>query len=190
VTINVTGTDYELTPEMLAFEQVKKKINGQNIIPAVIEPSFGIGRIIYAVLEHSYLVRAGDEQRGFLRLPPVIAPVKCSILPLMPNDKLMPFVSEIAALLTQGGIASKVDTLQSIGRRYARTDEIGVPFGVTIDYTTVEDKTVTLRERDSMEQVRVKIEELGQLIQALVEGRTTWTEVLQKHPLLAKKEEE
>ena len=92
-------------------------------------------------------------------LPPSIAPVKCSVLPLVVNNPAFkPIVGRIANLLTTSGLSNKVDDVgQTIGKRYARTDEIGVPFGVTIDYKTLEDDTVTVRDRDSMDQIRVPV---------------------------------
>ena len=81
-------------------------------------------------------------------------------------------------LLTQANISHKVDDVgQSIGRRYARTDEIGIPFGITIDFRTVEDRTVTLRERDSTLQVRVPLDQLADVLQNLCQGRTLWQDV-------------
>ena len=85
--------------------------------------------------------------------------------------------------MTQYGISSKVDeTGQSIGKRYARTDEIGVPFGITIDHDTLTNNTVTLRERDTTNQVRVKIEDLPLLLVKLVNGGTTWSDVEKQFP--------
>jgi len=176
--------EFEFTSEMFEFQQVQKKISGMTFIPSVIEPSFGIGRIIWAILEHAYYVREGDEQRGVLALSPIIAPVKCSVLPLIQNEKLAPFVNELVNVLTQAGLSYKTDeTGQAIGRKYARTDEIGIPFGVTIDFQTAEDRTVTLRERDSTQQVRINISELASTLQSLCDGRSKWADVLSKYPL-------
>lgn len=84
---------------MLTFATVEKKVSGENFFPHIIEPSFGIGRIIYALLEHAFAVREGDEQRQYLTLSPLIAPVKCSILPLIASEKLHPFVARIGNTL-------------------------------------------------------------------------------------------
>jgi len=168
---------------MVKFQRATKKESGENIIPGVIEPSFGIGRIIYSILEHSYYVRQDDEKRGVLRFPPSIAPVKCSLLPLSSNDSLLTFIPQISRALTVAGISVRVDDGgQSIGRRYARTDEIGIPFGITIDFRTVEDKTVTLRERDSTLQVRIPIAELAGVLTQLVQGTSTWVDVRAQYP--------
>jgi len=180
--VKVEDNEYDLTPDLVSFVQVQKKINGHTFVPHVIEPSFGIGRIIYAVFEHSYYIRENDEKRGVLALPPHIAPVKASVLPLLTNQKLIAFVPRIVSQLTAVGISSKVDTVQSIGRRYARTDEIGIPYGITIDYTTVEDETVTLRNRDMTSQVRVKVDEIAALVKDLVDGKLQWKDAEAKYP--------
>ena len=80
-----SGTTVEITSEMVKFTRVEKKIHGETFIPSVIEPSFGVGRIIYAILEHVYWVREGDEQRSVLSLSPAIAPYKCGLVPLSNN---------------------------------------------------------------------------------------------------------
>jgi glycyl-tRNA synthetase len=185
VRINLCGKEYVLDqPGMLRFREEDRKVTGEEYTPHVIEPSFGIGRIIYAVLEQCFRVRPNDAQRVYLSLPPWMAPVKCSVLPLVDNDKLNQLVPRIVQLLTEQGISSKVDdTGTAIGRRYARTDEIGIPFGITIDFDTLNDDTVTLRERDSMEQVRVPINEVAPLLFQLVDNRTSWAQVREKYPI-------
>ncbi|ORZ10532.1 anticodon-binding protein [Absidia repens] len=98
--------------------------------PNVIGRSFGIGRILYSPLEHSWCVRDGDESRNVMSFPTVVASFKRCLLPLSGD-----------ACLT------------SLGRRYARNDELGIPFAITVDFQTVEDNTITLRQRDSTEQI-------------------------------------
>jgi glycyl-tRNA synthetase len=168
---------------MATFTPTKKRVSGHNITPGVIEPSFGVGRIIYAILEHAYYTRAGDEQRAVLALPPIIAPVKVSVLPLTQHAEVNAPLPRIIELLEDAAISFKVDDSgTSIGRRYARTDDIGIPFGITIDHQTPQDNTVTLRERDTQAQVRIKLDELVPVIQRLVDGRLKWDQVLQKYP--------
>ncbi|KAL1430058.1 hypothetical protein MTO96_015538 [Rhipicephalus appendiculatus] len=141
------------------------------LVPGVIEPSFGIGRIMYAVFEHSFRVREGDEQRTYFSLPAAVAPLKCSVLPLSNNPDFAKFVQQISSALTQHDVAHKVDDSSgSIGRRYARTDEIAVPYGITVDFDTLrEPHTATLRERDTMLQVRCPLEDLAPLVHDLQE---------------------
>jgi glycyl-tRNA synthetase len=195
--IKIGNNTFTITREMVSFQQVEEKISGHNITPHVIEPSFGLGRIIYSILEHSYVVREtvkrddnrNEEKRAYLSLPAIIAPTKVSVLPLVTSEELQKFTAEIVKNLKSEGISSKVDeTGQSIGRRYARTDEIGIPFGITIDFDTVQDNTVTFRDRDSLQQVRIPISEVGVVCRKLCDNSTTWSQVLEKYPLFTSKE--
>lgn len=97
-----------------------------------------------ALLEHCF--KARDEKRTYLCLKPKISPTKVSILPLQSDERFEPIIAEIRSLLKRRLVSCKVDdTGQSIGKRYSRTDEIGIPFGITVDYKTLEDRTITLR---------------------------------------------
>jgi len=176
--------EVEVQAKHVTIKQVKQKVSGKTITPGVIEPSFGIGRIIYCLYEHSYYTRDGDEQRSVFKFTPVAAPVKATVFPLLQKPEFEPYTQRVGDVLTRAGVARKVDeTGASIGKRYARTDEIGVPFAITIDHTTFEDDTVTLRERDSMAQVRVPIADVGELLQKLCNLSATWeADVLPKYP--------
>ncbi|KAL1936166.1 hypothetical protein VTP01DRAFT_300 [Rhizomucor pusillus] len=133
--------------------------------PNVIEPSFGIGRILYALLEHSWWVREDDEARNVLSFPTIVAPFKCCILPLSGNAQFEPFVRKYSRILRQNGVSTRTDDSKaSIGRRYARNDELGIPYAITIDFQTVEDNTVTLRERDSTKQIRDTFENILKIL--------------------------
>ncbi len=93
----------------------------------MIEPSFGIGRIMYALFEHNFRMREGDEQRTYLALPPLIAPLKCSVLPLSNNPDFGPLVKRLSKALTENEVSHRVDDSSgSIGRRYARTDQVNI----------------------------------------------------------------
>lgn len=160
----------------------------EEYIPSVIEPSFGIGRIMYSLLEHCYWSRQGDEQRSVLSIPACVAPTKVLVAPLSPHDSFRPFMVEVGCLLRSSStpVAFVTDeSSTSIGKRYARNDEIGVPFAVTIDFQTVQDQTVTLRERDSTQQCRVPIAQLAGVLADLIEVRTTWDEVALRFGLLS-----
>ncbi len=143
-----------------------------DVVPSVIEPSFGIGRILYCILEQNLCVREADRQRVWLSLPPAIAPITCSVLPLSNNQQFQPYVHSIGKHthshthvthvtveeLKAVRVSLKVDDSSgSIGRRYARTDEVGVAYGVTVDFDTLTTSTITLRERNTMTQVRIPV---------------------------------
>ena len=143
----------------------------------MIEPSFGITRILCAVFEHCFR-RRNDENRGFFAFPGYLAPVKCSVLPLSNDPELHAIVARIKSDLLQRDLPVEIDDSSvSIGRRYARTDEIGIPFAVTVDFQSVTDGTVTIREIQSMSQVRVSIAALPGAIVSLTKGETTWGEL-------------
>jgi glycyl-tRNA synthetase len=181
-TIDIAGVSVPCN--LLSFSKRTKKAVGKSIQPNVIEPAFGLGRILYCLLEHSYYCRENDEQRAVLALAPIVAPYKTSVLPLVSNDdNINALIPRIVKLLTKNRISYKTDTTGvSIGRRYARTDEIGIPFAITIDFEGLSDDTVTLRERDSRNQVRVKIEEVPSLLNSLIDVTTSWEETRKKYP--------
>jgi len=130
---------------------------GERYLPYVIEPSSGVDRTLLAVLVDAYDEEvAGKETRVVLHIKPEIAPVKVAILPLSRNEKLLPMSGEVSRLL-RPHFMTQYDDAQSIGRRYRRQDEIGTPYCVTIDFQSLEDNQVTVRERDSMQQVRVPV---------------------------------
>ena len=131
----------------------------REFVPNVIEPSFGIGRILYALIEHSWYRRPGDDEaRNVLAFPVVTAPFKALVTPISNNASFSPFINECASLLRRNGLSNKVDeSAASIGRRYARADELGTPFAITVDFQTLKDQTVTLRERDSLKQIRESV---------------------------------
>ncbi|WP_017981114.1 glycine--tRNA ligase [Methanocaldococcus villosus] len=157
VIININGKEFEILKDYLKIKKVKKVIKGKKVIPHVIEPSFGIDRIIYCLLEHSYVE---DGERIYLNLKPKIAPIKAYVFPLVNRDKLPEIAKDIVRMLRDNDILAEYDDTGSIGRRYMRADEIGVPFCITVDGDTLKDNTVTVRDRNTKDQVRVKIDEL------------------------------
>jgi len=182
--ISLDTTEVKLTPEMIAIKRFEKTEHVEEIIPSVIEPSFGIGRVMYAIFEHNFRVREGDEQRTYFSLPPVIAPLKCAILPLSNNPDFGPLVAEISSSLTECDVSHKIDDSSgSIGKRYSRTDEVAVPFGITVDFDSLQKPhTVTLRERDSTSQVRIEVEKVGDVLHKLSTGRIQWEKVASEFP--------
>ena len=157
----IEGKDTEIGREFYDVVEKEVVVTGKNFIPHVVEPSYGIDRIVYCILEHNYLEHEKEGERYVtLRLPPAVAPIKAGVFPLVNKDGLPSIAREIETDLRRGGMVAIYDEGGSIGRRYARMDEIGTPFCITVDYTTLEDDTVTVRWRDTTEQVRVKKDEL------------------------------
>jgi len=166
--IEVDGKLIEISSDIVSFNEKEEIIRGEKVYPHVIEPSFGIDRIIYSVLLHSY---TEDGDRTFLKLEKQIAPVGVNVFPLVNNDNLISIAHEISDELRNQGIISEYDGSGTIGRRYARSDEIGVPFAVTVDHETLENKTVTIRNRDNLEQIRIPVNEVYSALLGLLEGR-------------------
>ena len=147
--------------------------------PNVIEPSFGIGRIFYSLIEHIYWSRPGDEARGVLSFPPKIAPTKILIVPLSSHPDFASIVFALSDKLDQAKILYNVDdSSASIGKRYARNDELGTPFGITVDFQSLKDGTITLRERDGMKQIRGTQDEVIKVVKGILKGRSTFDDAL------------
>ncbi|PYH40649.1 glycine--tRNA ligase [Aspergillus saccharolyticus JOP 1030-1] len=173
----------ELDSELIKIEKRTRVENVREYTPNVIEPSFGIGRILYSMMEHVYWSREGDEARGVLSFPPTIAPTKVLIVPLSTHSSFAPLSQQLMMSLRRMGISNRVDdSSASIGKRYARNDELGTPFGITVDFQSVKDNTFTLRDRDSTKQVRASQAEILQALKALVDGDETWEDVRKRLP--------
>jgi glycyl-tRNA synthetase len=176
---------FDITKEMLTWTKSKKMVHEIKYTPSVIEPSFGMGRILYSLLEHSFYQREGDEQRCVMRFNPTVAPEKAAVLPISSNAECNKVVDEIALDLMDSDLATRVDkSSAALGRRYARTDELGVPFAITVDFQTLADGTVTMRERDSMVQVRLPKEDVTMLIHKIVHKKMDWKKVTTQYPVV------
>ena len=172
IRLTIEGETIAIEPELVSFESVEEEIRGEEVIPHVIEPSFGIDRIIYTVLDHSFYADEVDgETRAVLRFKPAVAPIEVAVLPLMDRKELSDPAKAILQELRGRGMRVDYDTSGSIGRRYRRNDEIGTPFAVTVDYDTLEQATVTIRDRDSMEQIKVPRWQVADKLSALLGGR-------------------
>ena len=152
------------------FDQTKN----ERWIPYVIEPAFGLTRALMAFLVDAYAedeapnTKGGVDKRTVLRLDRRLAPVKVAVLPLSRNEQLSPVAKELADELRKHWMI-EFDDAGAIGRRYRRQDEIGTPFAVTVDFETLDDKAVTVRERDTMSQERVPLDKLvGYLAERLL----------------------
>ncbi|KAG9415949.1 hypothetical protein AC1031_000334 [Aphanomyces cochlioides] len=164
-------TNYDLRKHMEAsgkdFNYVDPTTK-ETVLPHVVEPALGTGRVMLAMLLDAYdEEEVNGRPRTVLRLHPDIAPYKYAVLPLQSKGVLAEKAQEIYVKLTK--VAScDFDVTQSIGKRYRRQDEIGTPYCITVDFDTLEDGTVTVRDRDSMEQVRIPID-------TLLSGQWQWT---------------
>ncbi|CEQ39913.1 SPOSA6832_01490 [Sporobolomyces salmonicolor] len=182
-TIKANGQEYQVPSSVMTITPTTFREQVREFVPNVIEPSFGIGRILYSLLEHSYWARAEDVNRSVLSLPPAVAPIKCLIVPLSSNAEFKPLVSNVSQKLRSLGIASRVDDSNaSIGKRYARNDELGTPYGVTLDFASVKNGTMTLRERDTTLQLIGSIEDVIQLVSDLCSGAITWEDAQTRLP--------
>ena len=137
------------------------QINNEHFVPAVVEASAGVDRSLLTILADAFTQEeVNGESRTVLKLSPKIAPIKVAVFPLM-NKNNMPEISQkIVDDIRNSGIASFYDAGGSIGKRYRRQDEAGTPFGITVDHDTLEDNTVTLRDRDTMKQERISIDKI------------------------------
>ena len=165
-------TDFDLkahsdaSGESLTYfdEQAKERYT-----PYVIEPSAGVDRAVMTFLADAYTeeetvsAKGKPETRVLLKLHPALAPVKVAVLPLSRNERLVPTAHRVHDLIRESGVVdglTQYDDAQSIGRRYRRQDEIGTPLCVTVDFDTLDDQAVTIRDRDTMTQIRVPIDNL------------------------------
>ncbi|MFB6095520.1 MAG: glycine--tRNA ligase [Halodesulfurarchaeum sp.] len=175
VTVTVEDEEYEIPVEWTGFAVEEITETGRQITPHVVEPSFGVGRAVFAALVHGYDEDEVDgEPRTVLRLPPTVAPTFVGVFPLMDKDGMGERARDLADELRTAGFEVAYDDSGAIGRRYRRQDEIGTPFCVTVDYDTLEDDTVTLRDRDSTEQVRVHTDDLAATLADLRAGERTF----------------
>ncbi|CAO1620279.1 unnamed protein product [Sympodiomycopsis kandeliae] len=177
----VPSTEYEVTSDLVKIELKTIREMVREFVPNVIEPSFGLGRIFYALLEHSFWAREDDSDRGVLSLNPTVAPIKVLVVPISSGEKLSPLVAKVSKTLRSQGIASRVDdSSATIGRRYARNDELGTPFACTLDFASLSNGTMTLRERDSTQQLIGKIDDVIAVIKGLSDGNLAWNDAESK----------
>ncbi|HJN85177.1 MAG TPA: His/Gly/Thr/Pro-type tRNA ligase C-terminal domain-containing protein, partial [Patescibacteria group bacterium] len=155
--------DYDLTQHCKHSGQKLEyidQVKGEKYTPHIVETSVGVGRTMLMVMADAYTEeRVGDDIRVVMKFAKQLAPFKIAVLPLSKKDELVGPAREIFNSLTPKWHVD-FDITQSIGKRYRRQDEIGTPYCVTVDFDTLEDGAVTVRDRDTMEQERIKIEEL------------------------------
>lgn len=169
VRIDIDGEEIVIDSSLFEHKTVEEEVNGESIIPHVVEPSYGVDRILYSVLEHSYDEEMVDnEERTVLRFTRAVAPISVAVLPLLSKEPLTGKAEAIADELKRKGFFVEYDDSGTIGKRYRRNDEAGTPFCVTVDFDTMEDDTVTIRDRDTMVQVRVPVKDLASLLGELI----------------------
>jgi glycyl-tRNA synthetase len=199
IKITVGGEELTVSSDVVDFAEETVKVSGENVIPHVIEPSYGIDRIFYGIMEHAYdeenvaqkaaesglkgTEEAGkeseagkdvgeaegeEENRLVMHFASAVAPVQVAVLPLLTRKELADPAIDIIAKLREKTLLVNFDDSGTIGRRYRRNDEIGTPYCVTVDYDTLEDRTVTIRDRDSMRQVRAPIEGIENTLYELI----------------------
>ncbi len=182
---NAYRTDFDLSQHAkesgedfsVHIQEEKKKL-----IPHVVEVSMGFDRMFFAILEHCYRGKTEGKEWEWFDFPPAIAPYNAGVFPLMRKDGLKSKARAVCSRLREYGLDISYRESGSIGRRYARMDEIGVPISITIDYQTLEDDTVTLRYRNNGEQIRAEINALNELLSRLVKG-DTWEMLKEGHVL-------
>jgi glycyl-tRNA synthetase len=165
--------DYDMTQHANASGKNLKYVDEESkeqYLPYVVEPSAGVDRAVLALMCDAYDEDVADgEARVILRFHPRIAPVKAAVLPLSKKEPLAGYARDVFNNLRKDWVVQYDDT-QSIGRRYRRQDEIGTPFCITIDFQSLEDHQVTVRERDSMQQIRIPVAELKATLAAKLAG--------------------
>lgn len=166
--------NYKIKPEQVDIGHQKTIVRGTRFVPHVVEPSFGSDRLFYVALEYAYGIK---DDRIVLSFPRSIAPIQVGVYPLMSKDGLDTKAMEVHRMLANEGFMVELDETGSIGRRYARADEAGVQLGITIDYDSLEDGTVTIRDRDSWLQVRALIKDLPQLLFGYFQDKINFTDL-------------
>jgi len=154
--------DHDLSAHMkLSKQDMSVNLEGRKFVPHVLEVAYGIDRPFYCVLESCF---KKDNERTYFAFPPKMAPYLAAVFPLVKKDGVAEKAREVYKQLTDIGLLIFYDESGSIGRRYARADEVGVPYAVTVDYDTLDDNTVTVRYRDSKKQDRVNVDKLLETI--------------------------
>ncbi|HDJ89867.1 MAG TPA: glycine--tRNA ligase, partial [Thermoprotei archaeon] len=173
---NAYRTDYDLSRHMSESGiDFSEEYFGEKVIPHVIEPSFGIDRTFLAIMSYTYIPKKIDRKYDWLKLNRKLAPVKAVVLPLLMPREYIEREVEMARniwrkLLDETGFFIAYDEKGSIGSRYRRYDQWGVPYSITIDVQSLEDNTVTVRDRDTRKQIRVDVEKLSEKLVRLIKG--------------------
>ncbi|CCC82221.1 glycine--tRNA ligase [Thermoproteus tenax] len=160
--------DFEITRDMVFIKREVRRTDVEKFIPHVVEPSFGLDRILYVTLEHAVTI---EGERTYLRLPPDIAPVAACVLPIVKRKEYVEIGRSLVRGLWRSGLTAIYDDEGTIGSRYAMCDEIGTPVAITIDEVTPQNNTVTARDRDTKSQVRIDIGMVVLFVTKILSGR-------------------
>ncbi|MBI2043897.1 hypothetical protein HYT24_00860 [Candidatus Pacearchaeota archaeon] len=168
----VAGIHYRGSHDLSGHQKVSGKnmevfYDGKKILPHVLELSFGVDRNVWMLLDLFYAI---GKEGSMLKFPPNLAPVKAAIIPIVKKEEFEKIARNIFDKLKED-FNVVYDSSGSIGRRYARNDEIGTPYCITIDGDSITNKDVTIRNRDNQKQIRVKVSELKETIKRLIEGK-------------------
>lgn len=168
----VAGLHYRTSHDLDGHQEVSGasmviNVEGKSLTPHVLEVSMGVDRNVYALLELAFVK---EKDRMVLRFPRLVSPFDAGVFPLVNKDKLPGKAREVQKLLEENGFNVFYDESGSIGRRYRRVDEIGVAAGITIDYDSLKKEDITLRDRDSMKQIRIKIKALPEVLKKFLNG--------------------
>lgn len=177
VTVEVNGDEVGVDSDVANFSVEEVTEAGEHVVPHVVEPSFGVDRTVYILLDHAFSTdEVSGEARSFLSLDPEMAPTDVAVFPLVSNyEPLLDTADDVVRMLREAGFDVTYDDSGSIGRRYRRQDEVGTPFCVTVDRDGLEgegegEDTVTVRDRDSAAQARIPVSDLAGQLEALREG--------------------
>lgn len=174
--LQIEDNTFELLPEHVNFEEIEETVRGEKIFPHVIEPSYGLDRIVFSVLLHTF-TEDKENEREYFKLPKDIAPVEVSVFPLLNKKELRQIAVKIKNNLREEGFIAEFDASGTIGRRYARSDEIGVPYAITVDHDSLEDDKVTIRNRDNLKQKRVLISDIAEILNGLLKSRLEFDDI-------------
>jgi len=158
-----------LTKEMIRIDEDSYTMNYEEYYPHIIEPSFGVDRIIFSILEQNFWFRPEDNQRIVLSLPSKLVPYDVAIFQLSKNDQLQVKTNSIINSLRQTGFKCYQDNSSvNIGKKYVRSDEIGIKYAITVDFESLKDNQMTIRDRDTMKQIRVDYDTLVEKLSLLL----------------------
>ncbi len=175
--------DIVLTKKYFIIKEEKVKVHGEKYVPHVVEPSYGLERLFYVLMEYSFHVE--NDGRIVMKLPKELAPYDVAVFPLVAGHKeeqkkIRDIANKLYRALKKAGFSVYYDEDGSIGKRYVRADEMGIPYAITIDYQTLEDFSVTIRDRDNRKQIRVSINDLYNELLKLLNKKVDWNKLLKE----------